>query len=43
MLDAGGGNILEVFAGGSGPKSVRIAFCKGPDGDVIELFQSSAI
>jgi glyoxylase I family protein len=87
MLDAGGGNILEIFAGGSGPKpegvlvhlafrtkdcdgmlaqargagaevtmepnsvqiastpptQVRIAFCKGPDGEVIEFFQSDAI
>ena len=85
MLDAGDGNYLEVFAGGSdGPKPegailhfalrtddcdaalgraraagaevtmepkgldipstpptpVRIAFCKGPDGEIIEFFQN---
>ena len=86
MLDAGDGNYMEVFAGGSdGPKPegailhfalrtddcdaalararaagaqvtmepksvdipstptmtpVRIAFCKGPDGEIIEFFQN---
>lgn len=87
MLDAGGGNILEIFAGGAGPRpdgvlvhvafrtadcdgmlsraraagaevtrepnsvqlpgappaAVRIAFCKGPDGELIEFFQSDAL
>jgi len=85
MLDAGGGNILEIFAGGTGPKPdgvlvhlafrtsdtdgmlakaraagcevtvepksvqipstpplpARIAFCKGPDGELIEFFQGA--
>lgn len=87
MLDAGNGNYLELFAGGSaepkpegvlihfalrtpdcdaslrravaagavvtvptkevaiqsrptGPTPVRLAFCKGPDGEVIEFFQN---
>lgn len=87
MLDAGNGNYLEIFAGGSaepkpegvlihfalrsadseaslrravaagavvtvptkevaiqsrptGPTPVRIAFCRGPDGEIIEFFQN---
>ena len=86
MLDAGDGNYMEIFAGGSdspkpegailhfalrtsdcdaaiararaagatvtvepkdvdipstpGPTPVRIAFCKGPDGEIIEFFQN---
>jgi glyoxylase I family protein len=87
MLDAGGGNCVEVFAGGGAPRpegallhlafrttncdaalaaaraagatvtmepetiqiksvppaTARIAFCTGPDGEVIEFFQSADI
>jgi glyoxylase I family protein len=88
MLDAGNGNRMEVFAGGTGgqhpegallhlafrtsdcdraleaaraagavvtvePKTVtlpstpaavvRIAFCKGPDGEVLEFFQDAGL
>ncbi|HSV73423.1 MAG TPA: VOC family protein [Chthonomonadales bacterium] len=30
----------DVTIDGTPPKKVRIAFCKGPDGEVLEFFQS---